>query len=80
MKLHASLTRRLAAGEPPSADLSALLGATSEMDVGVIAECVEEPYALPRLRALTIGYIQGFAIYEPRPIQAFAQAQAQQAA
>lgn len=71
VKVHYSLTRQLIAGEALSADLAALLHVASEMGIEVIAECVEEPSALLRLKKLKIGYAQGFAVYQPYPLDAF---------
>jgi EAL domain-containing protein (putative c-di-GMP-specific phosphodiesterase class I) len=34
----------------------------------VVAECVEEQDLLVRLKALGVGYAQGFGVHQPLPI------------
>jgi EAL domain-containing protein (putative c-di-GMP-specific phosphodiesterase class I) len=36
-----------------------------------VAESVEEPRTLPRLKALGISYAQGFAVYKPQRLDSF---------
>ena len=40
--------------------------------VGVVAQCVEEQDILLRLKADGVGYVQGFGVYQPHPIDALA--------
>jgi EAL domain-containing protein (putative c-di-GMP-specific phosphodiesterase class I) len=75
VKLHGSLTRRLLAGERLDADKSMLLQVASELGIEVIADFVEELRALRRLKARHIGYVQGFGVYSPHPIDSFVQPQ-----
>jgi len=35
----------------------------------VIAECVEEPDVLARLRQIGVGFVQGFGIVQPQPLE-----------
>jgi EAL domain-containing protein (putative c-di-GMP-specific phosphodiesterase class I) len=39
--------------------------------IGVIAECVEEQDVLARLKALNVGFAQGFGVAQPQPIELF---------
>jgi len=48
--------------------LKAVVRVGQTIGVGVIAECVEETDVLVRLKALNIGYAQGFGIARPAPI------------
>jgi EAL domain-containing protein (putative c-di-GMP-specific phosphodiesterase class I) len=34
----------------------------------LIAECVEEQDVMLRLKAMGVGYAQGFGVYQPQPI------------
>jgi EAL domain-containing protein (putative c-di-GMP-specific phosphodiesterase class I) len=79
IKLHSRLTRHLIR-TGPTPETGELLRATSEVGIHAIAECVEERNELLRLKALKIGYAQGFGIYQPHPIEAFAEAASVQAA
>jgi EAL domain-containing protein (putative c-di-GMP-specific phosphodiesterase class I) len=37
----------------------------------VVAECVEEEDLLTRLKALDVGFAQGFGVAKPQPIESF---------
>ena len=39
--------------------------------IGVVAECVEDPEVLARLRELKVSHAQGFGIHKPQPIGSF---------
>jgi EAL domain-containing protein (putative c-di-GMP-specific phosphodiesterase class I) len=71
VKLHGALTREFAANGKPSRLLERNLRETATRGILAIAECVEEPAVLARLKALGIGYAQGFAVYKPQPLQSF---------
>lgn len=74
VKLHGSFTRRLLAGEALSADKTTLVRVVAEMGIGIIADFVEELRWLRRLKSLGIGYVQGFGVYQPQPLDSFATA------
>jgi EAL domain-containing protein (putative c-di-GMP-specific phosphodiesterase class I) len=68
IKVHGSLTRRLATDEAAAAKMSALLRLTSELSVEVIAESVEDLEVLARLKTMKVRYAQGFGICRPQSI------------
>lgn len=80
VKLHGSLTRRLMTSPTADPHILALLHTTSARDIDLIAECVEDLEALPRLKALKIHHVQGFGVYQPHPIEAFGERPALQIA
>ena len=41
----------------------------ANFSVGTVAVCVEDQDILARLKALGVGYAQGFGIHEPLPIE-----------
>jgi EAL domain-containing protein (putative c-di-GMP-specific phosphodiesterase class I) len=71
VKLHGSLTRQLLRDGEPSRMLERFLGETAARGIMAVAESVEDPSALPQLRALGIRYAQGFAVYKPQPLDSF---------
>ncbi|MBV8030077.1 MAG: EAL domain-containing protein [Betaproteobacteria bacterium] len=72
LKVDGAITRRIVAS--PSADnkLKAILRVGQALGIGIVAECVEEQDILVRLRALGVGYVQGFGVYRPHPIDSLA--------
>ncbi len=68
IKVDGSITRRLLTNASADAKLKAILRVAQTLGMGVIAECVEEQNILVRLKALGVGYAQGFGIYRPHPI------------
>jgi EAL domain-containing protein (putative c-di-GMP-specific phosphodiesterase class I) len=68
VKVHGSLTRSLAVNEVAAAKMQAILALATELEIAVIAECVEEPEVLARLKAMKVRYAQGFGICVPQPI------------
>jgi EAL domain-containing protein (putative c-di-GMP-specific phosphodiesterase class I) len=73
VKLHGSLTRRLVVGDVPTPDVEALLRPVLQAGVEVVADFMEEPDAVRRLKALRITHVQGFGVYQPHPLDAFAE-------
>jgi EAL domain-containing protein (putative c-di-GMP-specific phosphodiesterase class I) len=73
VKVHGSLTRRLASDEAAVAKLSSLLNLTSELGVAVIAEDVEDLEVLARLKTMKVRYAQGFGICRPQSIDLVAE-------
>jgi EAL domain-containing protein (putative c-di-GMP-specific phosphodiesterase class I) len=43
----------------------------STLGIGVVAKCVEEQELLARLKALDVGFAQGFGVAKPQPIESF---------
>lgn len=80
VKVYGSLIRQLVSGESSAEDVKTLLWTASEMKIEVIAESVEEPGAVAKLKRHRIGFAQGFGVYRPQPIEAFMEARTLQAA
>lgn len=57
------------AARPPCGACRPSCALAKTVGIGVIAECVEEPDVLARLRALGVGYAQGFGIARPAPME-----------
>ena len=72
VKIDGAITRRLLTSELAKRKLDALLIISRTLGFGLIAECVEEQDVLARLKALGVGYAQGFGIHEPQPIERLA--------
>jgi EAL domain-containing protein (putative c-di-GMP-specific phosphodiesterase class I) len=49
--------------------LNAIIRVGQAIGLKVIAECVEEPEVLARLRAIGVGFVQGFGIVQPQPLE-----------
>jgi EAL domain-containing protein (putative c-di-GMP-specific phosphodiesterase class I) len=74
LKVDGSITRRLLTAETAGTKLKAIVRVGEAAGFGVVAECVEDESILIRLKALGVGYAQGFGIYRPQPIASFAAA------
>jgi EAL domain-containing protein (putative c-di-GMP-specific phosphodiesterase class I) len=72
LKVDGSLTRRLLTSETASNKLKAMVRVSEATGIGVVAECVEEQDILMRVKALGVGYVQGFGVYRPHPIDSIA--------
>jgi len=72
IKVDGSITRRVLASENALRKLRAIVKAAQALDVGVIAECVEDQDILVRLKAEGVGYVQGFGVFRPHPIESVA--------
>jgi EAL domain-containing protein (putative c-di-GMP-specific phosphodiesterase class I) len=68
VKVDGSIVRNLLRSSVADQKLRAVVRVGETIGVGVIAECVEEAGILARLRALSVGYAQGFGIARPAPI------------
>lgn len=68
VKVDGSIVRNLLRSSVAEQKLKAVVRVGETIGVGVIAECVEENDVLARLRALNVGYAQGFGIARPAPI------------
>jgi EAL domain-containing protein (putative c-di-GMP-specific phosphodiesterase class I) len=72
IKVDGSLTRRILSNEAATRKLQAIVKVAESLNVGVVGECVEEQDVLVRLKALGVGYVQGFGVFRPHPIDAVA--------
>ena len=72
IKVDGSITRKVLAGGTAETKLKAILRVGEALGIGVIAECVEDQDVLVRLKALGVGYAQGFGITHPHPLDAVA--------
>jgi len=70
VKMDGSITRKILSSEVARTKLAAMQRVAAAVGFGVIAECVEEPEVLERLRSLGIGYAQGFGVHAPQAIDA----------
>jgi EAL domain-containing protein (putative c-di-GMP-specific phosphodiesterase class I) len=68
LKVDGRITRKVISSESARSKLNAILRVGERLGFGVIAECVEEQDVLLRLKAMGVGYAQGFGIYQPHPI------------
>ena len=72
VKVDGSITRKLLTSEIARTKMGAILRVGEALAFEVVAECVEDQDILLRLKALGVGYAQGFGIYQPHPIDSFA--------
>lgn len=72
IKVDGSIVRRILTSEQAGNKVKAIVRVSEALGCGVIAECVEEQDILLRLKALGVGYVQGFGVYRPHPIDAIA--------
>jgi EAL domain-containing protein (putative c-di-GMP-specific phosphodiesterase class I) len=70
VKVDGSIVRKLLQSELARTKVAAIVRVGQAIGMRVIAECVEEPEVLARLKALGVGYAQGFGIVQPQPIDA----------
>jgi EAL domain-containing protein (putative c-di-GMP-specific phosphodiesterase class I) len=68
VKVDGSVIRNLLTSSVASTKMNAILRVADGIGLGVVAECVEDQDILVRLRALGVGYAQGFGVFEPCPI------------
>jgi EAL domain-containing protein (putative c-di-GMP-specific phosphodiesterase class I) len=65
VKVDGSITRKLLTNEMARNKMTAVMRVGEAMGFSVIAECVEEQEVLTQLKALGVGYAQGFGIHKP---------------
>lgn len=70
IKVDGAVTRNILRSELAVRKMQAIVRVAEAIKVGVIAEFVEEAEVLAKLRALRVGYAQGFGIARPAPIDA----------
>jgi EAL domain-containing protein (putative c-di-GMP-specific phosphodiesterase class I) len=73
VKVDGRITRKVISNESARSKLNAILRVGERLGFGVVAECVEDQEVLARLKAMGVGYAQGFGIYQPHPIDALAE-------
>jgi EAL domain-containing protein (putative c-di-GMP-specific phosphodiesterase class I) len=69
LKVDGSIVRKLLGSPAVARQLELTLRIAEAVGVGVIATCVEEQDVLARLKALAVGYAQGFGVYQPGPLE-----------
>jgi EAL domain-containing protein (putative c-di-GMP-specific phosphodiesterase class I) len=74
IKVDGSVVRKILAHEGARTKMSAIVRVGDTLHIGVVAECVEEQDVLARLKAMGVGYAQGFGVYQPQPIDTVAAA------
>lgn len=68
LKVDGAITRNLLRGEVALRKMQAIVRVGEAIGFGVIAEFVEDAEIVERLRALGVGYAQGFGIARPAPL------------
>ena len=71
IKVDGSITRKILVSEVARNKMNAILRVGETLGFAVVAECVEDQDVLTRLKALGVGFAQGFGIYQPHPIDKF---------
>jgi EAL domain-containing protein (putative c-di-GMP-specific phosphodiesterase class I) len=69
VKVDGSIVRKVLTSEVARTKLNAVIRVGHAINLKVIAECVEEPEVLARVRASGVGYVQGFGIVQPQPLE-----------
>jgi EAL domain-containing protein (putative c-di-GMP-specific phosphodiesterase class I) len=76
VKVDGSICRKIISSESARHKMNAMLRVGEALGFAVVAECVEDQDVLMRLKAMGVGYAQGFGIYQPAPMQALAEGHA----
>jgi len=69
VKVDGSIVRKVLTSEVARTKLNAIIRVGQAIGLKVIAECVEEPEILARIRAAGVGFAQGFGIVQPQPLE-----------
>ena len=69
VKVDGSIVRKVLSSELARTKLNGIIRVGQAINLRVIAECVEEPEVLARIKQLGVGYAQGFGIQVPKPIE-----------
>ena len=69
VKVDGSIVRKVLSSELARTKLNGIIRVGQAINLRVIAECVEEPEVLARIKALGVGYAQGFGIVQPQPLE-----------
>lgn len=73
VKVDGAIVRKVLVSEVARTKLGAVLRVAGLLRYRVIAECVEEADILAKLKAMGVGYAQGFGVHRPEPMEQFAQ-------
>jgi len=76
VKVDGSIVRKLLSNPASQKKLDAVIRVGSAAGFGVVAECVEEKEIIERLKALGVGFAQGFGVARPQAIETVAAAAA----
>ena len=76
VKVDGSIIRKLLSSPQAQNKLTAVVRVGEAAGFGVVAECVEEQDILQKLKALGVGFAQGFGIARPQAIETTAAAKA----
>ena len=68
LKADGSIVRKLASSEIARTKMNAIMRVSGTLGYAIVAEFVEEPDVLARLKGLGVGYAQGFGIHVPQPL------------
>jgi EAL domain-containing protein (putative c-di-GMP-specific phosphodiesterase class I) len=71
VKVDGSVTRKVLSSEVAQTKLKAVVRVAEAIGIGVVAECVEQQDVLVRLKALEVGFAQGFGVVQPQPLERF---------
>ena len=69
LKVDGAITRRIADDESCVLKCKSIRRLGETLGIGIIAECVETPDALARLKAIGVALAQGYGICRPQPIE-----------
>lgn len=72
LKVDGSVIRKVVTSAAAQAKVKAVVRVAEALKAGVVAECVEEQDVLAQLKALDVGYAQGFGVHQPQPLERFA--------
>lgn len=68
VKIDGSIVRSILTSEAARTKLHAMTLVAEALNIGLIAECVEEQPILAELKALNVSHAQGFGVHQPHPL------------
>ena len=69
VKIDGTIVRKLLGSAGARNILEAIVRIARTLDIGVIGSCVEEQEVLLRLKAMGVGFVQGFGVHQPGPLE-----------
>ena len=72
LKIDGSIVRKLLSNDAARGKMAVMVRVGETLGIGLIAEFVEDQDVLTRLKAMGVGYAQGFGVYQPQPIDSVA--------
>ena len=72
LKVDGAITRKLTSSDVARSKLSAIHRVSEALGFSVVAECVEDQDVLVHLKAMGVGFAQGFGVHRPHPIETLA--------